>query len=205
MDNEKADLCVKRKEHIQKISRTIAELLNHHFANKTLQFNDDGSLTLSSDGYVELIKIIKLMEPNHISNEILRVEKNKSALLAYIDSFYVEKSNNGLLEDIIKFSKQYFKVMAIWGCNHFVIDDQFHQKLMKSGLSYVVLFPSSNLQREVVEEHAWQHFNQDKIKFNFSQPSVILDNSLCLIPCFERFSISYPEVFKSYFHPSNSI
>lgn len=68
----------------------------------------------------------------------------------------IQKSNQGLLDEVLKTYRHFQKTICIWGSAHFLLGHSIVEGLKKAGIQYCILLPSDELLQEIIREHQWQ-------------------------------------------------
>ncbi len=83
----------------------------------------------------------------------------------------IQKSNQGLLNEVLKTYQHFQKTICIWGAAHFLLGHQMVEGLKKAGIQHCILLPSDQLLQEIIREHEWQKDvnESSSIRIHFSR------------------------------------
>lgn len=125
--------------------------------------------------------------------EKLQEKLNKMHVREEKRSPEIVESNLGFVQEIIKASREYNRVIGIWGKGHFICDDELTAALNKAQLPYVILLPNKLREDEAFKERLWSHGTMPvaELKFAFQATPTTLEITECKIP----------KIFQSLFHP----
>ncbi|HEY5234719.1 MAG TPA: hypothetical protein VIJ14_00965 [Rhabdochlamydiaceae bacterium] len=181
------------KELVSGAFRQIAAILNGHFRSNSSGIDTAKKVFLVTDGVLQAVE----KQVEHVRKE--KGERKKEIVKIYDqmnpmiekntpDSTIV-RSNEGCFQEIEKASKQFSKVIAIWGKGHFVCGDELMRALDRARISYVILLPNAQKESEALDEIEWARGTLPTVELTVKGTQ-------------EELTLKVPKIFQSYFHPA---
>jgi hypothetical protein len=185
------------KKHESIAFRQLSTIFNDHFTSGlSAGIDKDEKMFLMSDVVLEAVARIvesQKKERRLRFNDLRQISDRMDQL--YSDStlpqkkdLAIEESNRGLFQEIEKACKQFPKVLAWWGSDHFTTDDNLIKSLEQANISYVILLPNKQRMIEAYDEIEWNQLKWPTFELKVGQKA-------------QPLVLEVPLIFKSYLHP----
>ncbi|MBA3236876.1 MAG: hypothetical protein H0T62_00810 [Parachlamydiaceae bacterium] len=182
------------RDHVSSIYRQIAKDINDHFlSNEFLRIDNEQNIFFARASAYQKIKTLLKSVPNVLDEmdqeiEEIRILQNK-LVNKKNSNVAIPESNRGLLQEIVKSSKEFNRIVGMWGAGHLTCDYELVEGLEKAQISYVMLLPNNILQKKAKDEVNWIQGKTPTMEFT-------IDNEKA-----EKI-LNIPQIFQTYFHPA---